>query len=252
MENKNEEISKRLRAALAQKFGGLTDAAKALNMLPQSLNPYWTGRSKPGNKLLDRLDKAGIDINWILTGTHKEIEESLTSLSDTVTDYNSYVFLLAQKYKELEKENELLKQGTNYVGLKGGRWYKVIYSIDAGDPVQIFREENYTGEEVYFPFGNEETCFPLKVVGDSMTCATGDSIPDGEYVLADLSETPLPGDVVVISLSAGRQMIKQYIEGPEDSITLRSFNSDYPDIIVRKVDVVKMIRVIGQGHFKRR
>ncbi|HEX2866517.1 MAG TPA: S24 family peptidase [Ignavibacteriales bacterium] len=213
------------------------ELAEKLNILPQHVNKYLTGELDPLN-LVDQLMLMDINIQWLLTGEGPQ--------------YTGKLAARLTQMAEGVKNSPLLSGEQNIITPKYGHWYKVVNSIDAGDPLQIYREENYTGEEVYFPFGNTETCFPLKVVGDSMTCSTDDSIPNGEYVLADLSETPLPGDIVVISLTGGRQMIKQYIDGPEDNITLRSFNPNYPDIIIKKTDVIKMIRVIGQGHFKRR
>lgn len=198
------------------KFGkrGMSKLAEALHISPQALTTYLNNSRIPGHVFQQKLRELGADVEYIMTGKKKEEEQ-------------------------------------NFV-IPAGHFFRVVMSIDAGDPVLIFKEENMTGEKVFFPFGSPETCFALKVVGNSMTCEGARSIQEGALALADLSENPLPGDVVAVSLTGGRQMIKQYMEGPEkEYVTLHSFNPDYPDIVVKKQEVHKMVRIIGISNFKR-
>lgn len=214
MNKEYEDIGKRLKEEAVGKYGSVAGLEKKLNRADKSLGQYTSGRNKPGQKLQNEFTSAGLDIKYIMTGKKKEEEQ-------------------------------------NFV-IPTGHFFRVVMSIDAGDPVLIFKEENMTGEKVFFPFGSPETCFALKVVGNSMTCEGARSIQEGALALADLSENPLPGDVVAVSLTGGRQMIKQYMEGPEkEYVTLRSFNPDYPDIVVKKQEVHKMVRIIGISNFKR-
>jgi SOS-response transcriptional repressor LexA len=84
----------------------------------------------------------------------------------------------------------------------------------------------------------------MVVAGDSMTSNNRNSIYDGDYVLVDMDAEIINGDIVVVSLLNGRDLIKQFIKGPEEGkVTLRSFNPRNPDIIINEVEVQVMYRV---------
>jgi phage repressor protein C with HTH and peptisase S24 domain len=205
----------RLREFGESKFGkrGMSKFAEALEIRPQALNNYLKDLKKPGNVLQDKLRKLGADIEYIMTGV-----------------------------KSLPESNVLPARGY---------FYKVIISVNAGDPVQIFREENYTGEEVFFPYEKKERVFSVKVSGDSMSGNNGRSIYDGEYAIIDMDAKVLNGDVVVVNLHSGRQMIKQYVAGEEDKVILRSYNPSHPDIVVKESDIITIFRVVGKSNFTR-
>ncbi|MGE5354006.1 MAG: helix-turn-helix transcriptional regulator [Acidobacteriota bacterium] len=181
--------------------------AEALGMKPPSLAPYLKGDRTPGHVMQKKLRELGADIEYIMTGQRSQVWES------------------------------------NVKPAKG-HFYKVIRSINAGDPVFIFSEVNYTGEDIFFPYEKKDRCFSMVVSGDSMTGNNGKSIYDGDYVLVDMDAQIINGDIVVISLANGRDLIKQYVtaEG-EDRVTFRSFNPRNPDIIVHPAEIQTMFRV---------
>lgn len=207
--DKNLEIGLRIRECAEKRFGkrGMSAYAKALGISPAVLNDYLSGKTKPGNKMQERFRDIGEDVEYIMTGEKKPIIE------------------------------------TNII-LAKGKMYKVIISVNAGDPDHIFREENYTGEEVFFAI-ERERAFSVKVIGDSMQCNNAKTINPGDYVLVDMDAAIFNGDVIVVNLRSGRQMIKQFIQGENDEIILRSFNPDHPDIVVKQYDVITMFRIIA-------
>lgn len=207
----NIEISQRLREFGEQKFGkrGMAKFAEALGMTPGALSSsYLSGRSVPGHKLQGKLRELGADVEFIMTGHKTIIEES------------------------------------NVFRVKGA-WFKVVRSINAGDPEYIFSEVNYTGEDIWFPYEKTERCFSMTVVGDSMTSPVGKSIKEGEYILVDMDLDIINGDVVVVSLVNGRDLIKQYFANPDDNtVTLKSFNPRYTDYTVKADDITVMYRAV--------
>lgn len=123
--NELQDIASRLRE-IGENFGGMAKFAQLMGMKTQTLNPYWVGKMKPGNKLQDRLRELGADLEYIMTGKKVFLEES-------------------------------------NVKPARGNFFKVIKSINAGDPTYIFSEVNYTGEDIFFPYDKSENCLNLKL-----------------------------------------------------------------------------------------
>jgi SOS-response transcriptional repressor LexA len=123
-----------------------------------------------------------------------------------------------------------------------GHFYKLIKSIDAGDPALIYRQENVE-DEIFFEYPTSENCFCVRVQGDSMSNGNGKSINEGDILLVDMSINVIQGDVVVVSLANGREMVKRYFSESE-SIILRSDNPRYLDIIVKEIDVLAMFKAV--------
>jgi len=123
-----------------------------------------------------------------------------------------------------------------------GNFYKLIKSINAGDPALIYREENIE-DEVFFEYPVSEHCFCVRVQGDSMQSGNGKSINEGDILLVDMNISVIQGDVVVVSLANGREMVKRYYSSSENVI-LRSDNAKYPDIIVSENDVLAIFKAV--------
>lgn len=203
-------IGDRLREFGETKFGkrGMSKLAAALNIPPQSLNNYLKNSQKPGNIMQEKLRNIGADVEYIMTGKRSKVIES---------DYNA------------------LRPHT--------KKFKVVKSVDAGNPTFIYREENVEYEIDLEYHGNPERCYLVKVVGESMKSTNGKNIEEGDLVLVDMDVQVLNGDVVVVSLTNGREMVKRYIDAGDDNVILRSNNPDYPDIPVKASDIVVMHRV---------
>lgn len=73
-EKQKVEIGKRLRKWCEENFDSLQEAAKSLQMSPQSLNSnYLSGRSVPGPSILNLIDELGGDSRYIITGDSSEV-----------------------------------------------------------------------------------------------------------------------------------------------------------------------------------
>jgi hypothetical protein len=99
MDELKKEIAARLRDFCSKKFGGgLNAAARGFEMSPENLSRYWTGRSKPGNVMQERLRKAGCDLGWLFTGNaaidvQKKIDERILLLAERGLKKEDYEML---------------------------------------------------------------------------------------------------------------------------------------------------------------
>jgi len=88
-------IGEKIRLFALNKGYSLAELARLLEMKPQSLQSYLSGRSLPGAEILKKLQDLGCDINWLLSDDDKPPPETNE--------------LLKAKIKELEEENERLR-----------------------------------------------------------------------------------------------------------------------------------------------
>ena len=66
--NEKTEIATRLREEALAKFGSIKSFAEAVQKTPQYLNVYLSGINAPGPKLRRLLEKAGLDVAYIMSG----------------------------------------------------------------------------------------------------------------------------------------------------------------------------------------
>jgi hypothetical protein len=76
--NEKSEIAARLRKEALAKFGSLKTFSEAVQKTPQYLNVYLSGINAPGPKLRRLLEKAGLDVAYIMSG-RKESETTDTA-----------------------------------------------------------------------------------------------------------------------------------------------------------------------------
>lgn len=61
----------------------MTGFAAALDVSPQTLNSYLSGKMQPGNKLQSKLREIGCDVEWLMTGKKdgkaRKAEEAVTA-----------------------------------------------------------------------------------------------------------------------------------------------------------------------------
>ncbi len=94
-ENLRLGLGERIRIFAKRKYGTLRGLAKALEIKPQQLQQYVSGKREPSTKILRKLLRIGCDINWLLGGA-----ESLESYR---------VFKLEQELKRTELAIEQIK-----------------------------------------------------------------------------------------------------------------------------------------------
>ena len=70
---KSAEIGARLRVFSERKYPSLKDFAEKLDITPQSLQGYLTGRRTPGVRMQEKLAKLGCDTAWLMTGRDRVV-----------------------------------------------------------------------------------------------------------------------------------------------------------------------------------
>lgn len=138
-------------------------------------------------------------------------------------------------------DTSLLVNDVNTVYLKQ---IPIITKVQGGDPRLIYREDNIDGKTVLPPGIIAD--FAVIVEGDSMyNPSSPKSIAPGDYVFCSTNETALPGDLVVLLTSEGRQLLKQYYKNiGEDKKEFKSFNPDYPEFHLHNDQIEIMLRVV--------
>lgn len=86
-------LGERIKIFAKQKYTTLKELAKDLEISPQQLNQYTTGKREPGCKILSKLLSLGCDINWLLSGTKLSesykillLENQIKELKETLTE----------------------------------------------------------------------------------------------------------------------------------------------------------------------
>jgi PAS domain S-box-containing protein len=73
----------RLRNYILKKHGSVNAFCRAVGIkYPAQMTPYLKGKCLPGKKMLERLEKDGADIDWILTG--HTVGEQVSPISDAL------------------------------------------------------------------------------------------------------------------------------------------------------------------------
>ncbi len=102
--------------------------------------------------------------------------------------------------------------------------------VNAGFPAPSSDEFEYRDLCEYL-MPDQDGYFTVTAKGDSMIDAR---IHDGDLLIAKLSETASPGDIVIAVIN-DEYCVKRY-EPKKDSVILRSANPDFDDIAVKKGD----------------
>jgi len=95
-------IGNRIRFFAKRKYGTLKSLAIAMNISPQQLQQYVSGKREPGSKILAKLLRLGCDINWLLGGSESvesyKIYKLEKNLRDLQTGYSEISDVLNKYY----------------------------------------------------------------------------------------------------------------------------------------------------------
>lgn len=83
--------------------------------------------------------------------------------------------------------------------------------------------------------------YAIRCYGNSMT----PRIQNGEFVIAEPSRAPEPGDEVVVYDTSGRVMVKRFLYWREGCLYLQSINSNSENIVLNKDEVRDMNPVLA-------
>ncbi len=95
-------IGDRIKVFARKKYGNMKKLAEALNISPQQLNQYTSGKREPGSKVLIRFLRLGCDLNWLLGGAEsiesykiyklesqiKKLQQGMADISDLINRAN--------------------------------------------------------------------------------------------------------------------------------------------------------------------
>lgn len=91
-------IGERIRIFAKRKFGTLKNLAGAMEISPQQLQQYISGRREPGSRMLVKLLRLGCDINWLLGGSESvdsykiyKLEAEIHHLHDSIRQISQIV-----------------------------------------------------------------------------------------------------------------------------------------------------------------
>ena len=102
----SKEIGNRLRE-IAEQNGGPSAFARLLEMTPQQLNNYLSGRRIPGNKMQARLRKLEIDTTWLIIGIHPDPERQRKEIEKEIEGRKIITYLDSKGLDTLEKVKDV-------------------------------------------------------------------------------------------------------------------------------------------------
>lgn len=193
-------IAKRLREFAYSKTDRLKDFAGSLDMSPQTLNSYLSGKISPGSELLIKLSDLGCDIDWLLTGTQK----------------NSIEKIFGSKNAQERK-------------------FRVLGTIPAGKAdVQDWSELNEFKNLEYDP----DTHFYLKI-DEEFGYSMMPMVNPGDYVLVSLYGKLKDGDLVVALYDKTKGALKLYSESKDipGIVILTSYNQAIQPMFFKKEQI---------------
>ncbi|MFC2135247.1 helix-turn-helix domain-containing protein [Bacteroidota bacterium] len=91
-------IGERIRLFAKRKYKTLKKLAEAMEMSPQQLQQYISGKREPGSRVLIKLLRLGCDINWLLGGREQaesykiyKLESELRKLQQSMQQISSVI-----------------------------------------------------------------------------------------------------------------------------------------------------------------
>lgn len=91
-------IGERIRIFAKRRYGTLKKLADAMDISPQQLQQYISGKREPGSKILAKLLRLGCDVNWLLGGSESvesykiyKLESELKRLQNAVSTISKVV-----------------------------------------------------------------------------------------------------------------------------------------------------------------
>jgi SOS-response transcriptional repressor LexA len=200
-------IGERIREFAEVKYKSLKELAKALGMMPQTLNQYLNGKAVPGGQLLKKFAELGADITYLLTG--EKLKEKITK----------------QTYAELT---------TNAAGYD----YPMVSTLSPGSMINFLNDG--ISEKISFTYHKKFGCIALRFTGDSMM----PTIENGDVLLVDSDAQIYDGCVVAAKLKNGKQVVMRYRLLPHELIQLNCDNLHYNPIIVKKEEIELIMPVV--------
>lgn len=220
MISEKEKIGKRLREFGEGKFDSIAEFARALGMAPQNLNSYLSGLFTPGNKMQARLRDLGCDIEWLMTGIHRDAAYAARFASQSGTRAKS------------ASEPGLI-YGEPMMG-----WAKFEGRVVANPAGKEYWDTNDIPDSAGVPY-RRGNFFCLEVESNSLMTAEPIPILPGDICIFESNKQPKSGDIVAVHLKNNRRMVKILKHVSSNEIELASANKyqNYPSIKIKKTEI---------------
>ncbi len=95
-------VGDRIRIFAKRRYGSISKLAKALEISPQQLQQYISGRREPGAKTLLRFLRIGCDLNWLLGGAEKLESYRIFKLENEVKKLRNTIFEIEKLIKDVK------------------------------------------------------------------------------------------------------------------------------------------------------
>ncbi len=207
------DISNRIKQKMAAKNLKAVDLVKATGASKGSVSQWLNSINSPGGKYIVPLCKAlGCDSGWLLTGVGN------SGFSNE--DKN----IATAPFQATVKKLPVISH------VQAGGWTEALDFRSLGDDIEWEDSPATAGDNAFW----------LKVVGDSMTAQTGQSIPEGHLILVNPNIPAENGSLVVAKLEGSDEVTfkKLFIDAGQKY--LKPLNSNY-----RHLEVNGNCRIVG-------
>ena len=204
---RRHDICKRLKKWGMREFGSMVNLARALEISPQSLYYYTSGRALPGNTTQARLRSLGCDVEWLMTGLSKSVNGS------------SSHSLQAREIGWARFEGSLVASRAGHEQLR-----RDGVASDAGVP---YRHGNF---------------FCMKISGSVAAEMIPAAVSTGDICIFEENHDLHKNDIVAIRTNDGRVFVRVVRRISESWLELDGASRTHagPTVRVRNTDVVSL------------
>jgi phage repressor protein C with HTH and peptisase S24 domain len=199
--------------------GNKSELARSLDMQPSSFAKYTDGNRRPGSKVLERLSRLGVNINWFLSGEGQMLDgtvaehtdSSATFVLDRHPDADSDVVVLSEQSEERFFRIPIVRVRQDE---QGDRTLEETEGVECLS--ESFIRDRYGVEPQHLR--------EFRVSGNAMA----DTIRPGDRVIVEVGgcDSLVDGQVCLLGVSAGILIRRVTLQA--DSIVLAADNSNVP------------------------
>lgn len=100
-------IGERIRQFARKKYGTLKRLADEMEISPQQLQQYISGKREPGSRILLKLQRLGCDVNWLLGGTDSSDSFRVYNLENEVRKYQKGIAEIDKILQRMNSQGNL-------------------------------------------------------------------------------------------------------------------------------------------------
>ncbi|MGK9477326.1 helix-turn-helix domain-containing protein [Melioribacter sp. OK-6-Me] len=100
-DEQHQFIGERIRLFARRKFGTLKKLAAAMEISPQQLQQYISGKREPGSRILMKFLKLGCDLNWLLGGRESNESYRIQKLETRIKEFTKALEGISEKINDL-------------------------------------------------------------------------------------------------------------------------------------------------------